>query len=277
MKKKSYKNFHHLYNLKNKNVLVTGGGGLLGEQHAFALAQIGAKVFLGDINTENAKTNAKRINKHLKSKMIFPVYLDVTNENSISEAMSHINKISGNIDILVNNASINPKMKDTRKNNIENFSLDIWNAYLDVGLTGAFLCSRLIGHQMSLKKGGVILNIASDLSVISPDHRIYGLNSDGERIVKPVAYSVVKAGLIGLTKYLATYWADKGVRSNSLSPGGVFENQDKKFVKNISKLIPLQRMAEPSEYIGALQFLCSDASNYLNGQNIVIDGGRSVW
>lgn len=277
MKKYSHNNYNHLYNLKNKNVLITGGGGLLGEQHALALSQIGAKVFLGDINFENAEINSKKINKYLKSTMVFPVNLDVTNEDSISETILFIKKISGNINILVNNASINPKMKKTTTNNIENFPLEVWNAYLNVGLTGAFLCSRLIGHQMSLKKGGVILNIASDLSVISPDHRIYGFNSDGDRIVKPVAYSVVKAGLIGLTKYLATYWADKGVRSNSLSPGGIFDDQDKQFVKNISKLIPLQRMAEPSEYIGALQFLCSDASNYLNGQNIVMDGGRSVW
>ena len=138
----------------------------------------------------------------------------------------------------------------------------------------------VIKHSIGLLKKsnkGSVVNMASDLSIISPDHRIYGLTKDGKRIVKPVAYSVVKAGIVGLTKYLSTYWADRGVRSNSLSPGGVYTNQEDDFVQKISKLIPLERMAGQSEYIGAIQFLCSDASKYLNGQNIIMDGGRSVW
>ena len=128
-------------------------------------------------------------------------------------------------------------------------------------------------------KGGIILNISSDLSVIAPDQRIYQQKELERKLqpVKPITYSVIKSGLIGLTRYLATYWPDRGIRSNALSPGGVYNKQDKEFVKNLSKLIPMGRMAKIDEYKGAIQFLCSDASSYMNGQNIVIDGGRSIW
>ena len=127
--------------------------------------------------------------------------------------------------------------------------------------------------------GVVILNIDSDLSVFAPDQRLYRKDGllNGEQPVKPVTYSVIKTGLIGLTRYLATYWAEYGVRANALSPGGVYCNQNDEFVKRLSSLIPLGRMAHPDEYRSAIQFLCSDASAYLNGQNIVMDGGRSVW
>ena len=149
-----------------------------------------------------------------------------------------------------------------------------------VGLTGAFLCSKEFGTAMARDgKGGVILNIASDLSVFSPDQRLYrkeGL-SDDIQPVKPVTYSVIKAGLIGLTRYLATYWADKGVRSNALSPGGVYTGQSEEFVQRLTSLIPMGRMACKDEYRSAIQFLCSDASAYMNGQNVVMEGGRSVW
>ena len=127
------------------------------------------------------------------------------------------------------------------------------------------------------KKGGVILNIASDLSVIAPDQRLYETKNSKNKNCKPVTYSVIKSGLIGLTKYLSTYWADKGVRCNAISPGGVYTDQTEEFVNKISKLIPLGRMAQINEYQAAIQFLCSDASSYMTGQNLVIDGGRSVW
>jgi NAD(P)-dependent dehydrogenase (short-subunit alcohol dehydrogenase family) len=149
-----------------------------------------------------------------------------------------------------------------------------------VGLTGAFLCSQVFGTAMAKdSKGGVILNIASDLSVFSPDQRLYRKEDlpDDMQPVKPVTYSVIKAGLIGLTRYLATYWADKNVRCNALSPGGIFNGQGDEFVQRLFSLIPLGRMAQRDEYRAAVQFLCSDASRYMNGQNIVMDGGRSVW
>jgi NAD(P)-dependent dehydrogenase (short-subunit alcohol dehydrogenase family) len=147
-----------------------------------------------------------------------------------------------------------------------------------VGLTGAFLCSKIIGTEMARRKNGVILNVASDLAVIAPDQRLYrndGLPDD-QQPVKPVTYSVVKTALVGLTRYLATYWADAGVRVNAISPGGVFNGQSDEFVTRLSALIPLSRMADVDEYKGAILFLCSDASSYMTGANLVIDGGRST-
>ena len=185
--------------------------------------------------------------------------------------------------ILVNNAAINPKVVGglgvQESSRLENFALDQWNLQIAVGLTGAFLCSQVFGTAMAQSGGGIILNIASDLSVFSPDQRLYRKSGlpDDQQPVKPVTYSVIKAGLVGLTKYLSTYWADRGVRANALSPGGVFNGQGDEFVQRLSALIPLGRMAQVDEYRSAVQFLCSDASSYLNGQNIIMDGGRSTW
>jgi len=271
------------FDLSNKFVLITGSCGLLGQKHAFALLEIGASIILTDID-ENLLIKVK---KSLESKnyhgRIKYYLMDVGSEDSIMNVFKKLEKDNIRIDILINNAAINPKqasLKDNiRTTRLENFSLDRWNLELSVGLTGAYLCSKIFGSAMAKDgKGGVIINIASDLSVIAPDQRIYRQEGveDDLQAVKPVTYSVIKAGLIGLTRYLASYWADKGVRANALSPGGVFTNQDSEFVNRLSSLIPMGRMAKSDEYIGAIQFLCSDASAYMNGQNIVIDGGRSV-
>ena len=188
------------------------------------------------------------------------------------------------IDILINNASINPKyskIQHLKKNNnrLENFKINQWNKEISVGLTGAFLCSKIFGNEMANSKRGIILNISSDLSIIAPDQRLYKKRKlkNHKQPVKPITYSVIKTGLIGLTKYLATYWAQSGVRCNSISPGSIFDNQNKIFVKNLNKLIPLGRMAKKNEYRSAIQFLCSNASSYMTGQNLVIDGGRTIW
>ena len=185
---------------------------------------------------------------------------------------------------MLNNAAIdskiNSKGKFENKNRIENLSLIDWNKQLEVGLTGAMLCSKYFGSVMAKKnKGGIILNIASDLSIISPYQKLYekSKTSKNNQPVKPVMYSVVKHGLIGLTKYLSTYWPEKNIRCNAVSPGAVYNNQPKEFTKRIKNLIPLNRLAKKNEYRSTIQFLCSDASSYMTGQNIVIDGGRSVW
>ena len=270
--------------LSNKFVLITGACGLLGLKHAIALLEIGASVILTDID-EKALIEAK---KSLELKKYFGeikyYFMDVSSEDSIMNVFKKLKKDNIRIDILINNAAINPKqasLKDNiRTTRLENFSLDIWNLEISVGLTGAYLCSKIFGSAMAKDgKGGVIINIASDLSVIAPDQRIYRQEGveDDLQAVKPVTYSVIKAGLIGLTRYLASYWADKGVRANALSPGGVFTNQDSEFVNRLSSLIPMGRMANKDEYRSSIQFLCSDASSYLTGQNIVVDGGRSVW
>jgi NAD(P)-dependent dehydrogenase (short-subunit alcohol dehydrogenase family) len=168
----------------------------------------------------------------------------------------------------------------THASRLEVFGLDQWNHEIAVGLTGAMLCAQVFGTGMAERGRGVILNIASDLGVIAPDQRLYrkvDAASEADQPVKPVTYSVIKHGLVGLTKYLATYWADKGVRVNALSPGGVYNNQDPGFVARLTNLIPMGRMADAKDYRASVQFLCSDASRYMTGQNIVMDGGRSVW
>jgi NAD(P)-dependent dehydrogenase (short-subunit alcohol dehydrogenase family) len=188
----------------------------------------------------------------------------------------------GRIDILINNAANDPKVKageNVAWSRFENYNLDRWNEDIAVGLTGSFLCSQVIGNYMAEQNRGVMLNIASDLSIIAPDQRLYkkeGLK-DNEQPVKPVTYSVVKHGIIGMTRYLATYWADKNIRVNSISPGGVYTDQPNDFVNNLAKLIPLGRMANLDEYKAAIVFICSDASSYMTGANLVIDGGRTCW
>ncbi len=271
------------YNLSGKTALVTGSAGLLGISHAKALLATGARVILTDLN-QNALDEAEQIiGKESVSNKFQSHIMDVTSEVSISQLASKLSSLNIRIDILINNAAINPTSNSIsegkRTTRLEEFSLDRWNQELSVGLTGAFLCSKIFGTAMSSDGlGGVILNISSDLSVISPNQDLYKQKNlpDNMQAVKPVTYSVIKTGLIGLTRYLATYWSDKGVRCNALSPGGVYTGQDQEFVSRVVDLIPMGRMARVDEYQGAIQFLCSDASAYMNGQNIVMDGGRSV-
>lgn len=271
------------FKLTKKTALITGAAGMLGIEHACALLEAGARVLLTDIS-ENLLDKAKCfLSDKYDSGMIMTFVMDVSSEASISSVADQINDLGLDVNILINNAAIDPKVSADlgiiESSRLENFSLDEWNKQLSVGLTGAFLCSKKFGTSMATKKHGVILNIASDLSVIAPDQRLYRKEGVAESLqpVKPVTYSVLKSGLIGLTRYLSTYWADMGVRVNALSPGGVLNGQDNKFIDRLEHLIPMGRMARSNEYRGAVQFLCSDASSYLTGQNIVIDGGRSVW
>ena len=269
------------FDLTEKIAVITGGAGLLGEKHAEAIAEFGGIPILLDIDKKTGDEKAQRISKEYKVDCEFQ-YCDITDESQVSSVRDFLLSKFGHIDILVNNAAIDPKVEAKNGKNLsrlENFPIDQWNLELSVGLTGTMLCSKVFGYEMSKNGYGVILNISSDLGIIAPDQRLYLKDeiAENEQPVKPVTYSVIKHGLIGLTKYLATYWIDKGVRCNALCPGGIYNNQSDEFVKRISKLIPIGRMADSDEYKAAMVFLVSDASSYMNGEAVSMDGGRSCW
>jgi len=272
------------FDLTGKTALITGAGGLLGVEHAAALLESGATVVLTDISLPALEAAKVTLARDADPARIVCRVMDVADPSHVQAMAEELAGQGRRVDILVNNAAIDPKVKGEQgvmeTSRLEHFPLEQWNLQVAVGLTGAFLCSQAFGTAMARDgQGGVILNIASDLSVFSPDQRLYRKEGLAENMqpVKPVTYSVIKAGLVGLTRYLATYWTDQGVRANALSPGGVFNGQSEAFVQRLSALIPMGRMASRDEYRSAVQFLCSDASSYLNGQNIVMDGGRSVW
>lgn len=276
-------NVWNKFRLDGKTAVITGGAGLLAKEHATALLDAGARCILVDIDTAGMEYNIESLSDPSTAGRVLARRMDVMNRQSIIDAYQDISSQFGPIDILINNAAVNPKITNegaTQEfSRLENFPLHQWELELNVGLTGAFLCCQVFGSEMAKRKQGVILNVASDLAVIAPDQRIYrqeGLK-DEQQPVKPVTYSVVKTGLIGLTRYLATYWAEYNVRVNAISPGGVYNGQPDNFVRKVSSLIPMGRMANKDEYQAAVLFLVSDASSYMTGNNLIIDGGRTVW
>jgi NAD(P)-dependent dehydrogenase (short-subunit alcohol dehydrogenase family) len=271
----------NLFDITGRIAVITGGTGLLGQQHAEAIAGAGGIPVLADIWL-NGVDPESRAWKERFGDLASAIQTDITRPESVKELLASVLTRYGRVDILINNAANNPKMENKAEvefSRLEFFPLEQWETDLAVGLKGAFLCSQIIGSEMARRKQGVIVNVASDLAVIAPDQRLYRKDGlpDEKQPVKPVTYSVVKTGLIGLTRYLATYWADRGIRVNAISPGGVYNNQTDDFVERLTKLIPLGRMANVNEYQAAILFLCSDASSYMTGTNLVIDGGRSCW
>jgi len=268
------------FDLSNTTALITGAAGLMGVEHTIALINSGANVIMTDLNMKSLEIASNIVEEKTGVDPI-SIPMDVTSENNVEEVKDRLIESGHVVSILINNAAIDPKVNSNKikeTSRFENFSTEDWDFQFDVGLKGAFICSKIFGHEMAKNNQGVIVNIASDLSIFAPDQRLYRVEglSDDVQPVKPVTYSVIKHGLIGLTKYIASYWADKGVRCNALSPGGIFNNQNDTFVSRLEDLIPMGRMATKEEYHGCIQFLCSDASKYMNGQNIVVDGGRSI-
>jgi NAD(P)-dependent dehydrogenase (short-subunit alcohol dehydrogenase family) len=270
-----------LFDLTGRVAIITGGAGLLGYYHSSILAAAGAHAVLLDLPAADPASRAAQLTAE-SGVTCLGIDVDITSEQSIADARDAIVKAYGRIDILINNAANNPKVEAAGGqtwSRLENFPLEVWDADIRVGLTGAFLCSRVFGAEMAERGRGVIVNVASDLGLIAPDQRLYRQDDlpEEQQPVKPVTYSVVKSGLIGLTRYLATYWTDANIRVNAISPGGVINGQPEIFLDRLQQLIPMGRMAERDEYQGAILFLCSDASSYMTGSNLVVDGGRTCW
>jgi len=271
----------NIFCLQDRVYVITGASGLLGKMHADAIAAFGGIPILLDLNESALKAQAEELMKNYSVPVSWYV-LDITDESEISLSCGSILSKYGKLDGLINNAANNPKVGDNSERNfsrLEAFSMEDWCADISVGLTGAFLCCKHYGAAIaSNPNGGAILNIASDLALIAPDQRLYRQPHLEEHLqpVKPVTYSVVKSGLIGLTRYMATYWPQQ-VRCNALCPGGVRGQQSDEFIKAVNNRIPLGRLAEPEEYQAAIIFLLSDASIYANGTILTIDGGRTVW
>ena len=307
------KNIFRLFDLTSRVAVVTGGAGLLGKEFCRTLTQAGAKVAIADINTRAAIDLANAISEQLslvshtkrrqrgrEQPQAIPIQTDVTDPDSVQKMVSSTLHAFGRLDILVNCAALDPKfdpqhlserrLPTTKKTKqaqaisgafkhsqeFERFPLDAWNQALEVNLTGAFLCCQAAVASMLVQGGGVIVNLSSIYGLVAPDQRMYQRPGQPHQF-KPVYYTVTKYGILGLTKYLSTYYAGKNIRVNAISPGGVYDGHDDDFVKAYSARSVLGRMAEKDEINGALLFLVSDASKYMTGANLVIDGGWTAW
>lgn len=272
------KKINSLFDLSGRTAIVSGGAGLLGAEFCITLAEAGASVVVADIDTKAAL----EVSEELKRRGFQAISheTDVTSEVSVQELIKTALGKFGKIDILVNSAALDPKFDDNdiRSNTeeFENYPLNLWQNALEVNLTGSMLCCREASKPMLKEGQGVIINISSIYGVVGPDQRLYQEKGKLPQY-KPVYYSVTKAGILGLTRYLATYYSGKNIRVNALTPGGVFHGHDDGFLKRYSSRSILGRMAEKSEMNGALLFLASDASSYMTGANLVVDGGWTAW
>lgn len=262
----------NLFDLSGRIAIVTGGAGLLATEHAIALSDQGAKVILADFNLEKCKKAAEALaNNNVETTAKF---CDVTKKDSWENLLKEILTEFGKVDILVNNAGFTNQTKSANFDaGFENFPLEDWNAIMNVNLTGTFLGCQVIGKHMVENGKGSIINIASLYGVVSPNHKIY----PGTGVSQPVAYTVSKHGVISLTKYLATLWAEKGVKVNALTPGGIFNDHKGLFLERFKQLNPIGRMSDKSELRGGIVYLASDASSHVIGHNLIIDGGWTAW
>ena len=267
-----------LFNLSGRVAVVTGGAGLLGSGFCRSLAQAGASVVIADVDEEAASLLANALARD--GLQATPYEVDVTSPESARGMVEAALKAFGRLDILVNCAALDPKfdpLHDGRQAGaFEDYPLESWNQALSVNLTGTFLCCQAAVNPMLAQGGGSIINLCSIYGLVGPDQRIYERPDQPPRY-KPVYYSVTKAGVLGLTRYLATYYAGQNLRVNALTPGGVFNDHDDAFVQAYSARAVLGRMAEAHEMDGALLFLASDASAYMTGANLVVDGGWTAW
>jgi len=275
--------FPKLFDLSSRVAIVTGGAGLLGAEFCNALAQAGARVIMADIDAQAAASLVGAITQG--GGQAIAVETDVTDADSVRQMVSITLQTFGRLDILVNSAALDPKFdpqhgtsttQRSGSGEFESFPLQAWNQALEVNLTGAFLCCQAAVGPMLEQGGGVIINLSSIYGLAGPDQRLYQRPGQPPQY-KPVYYSVTKAGILGLTRYLATYYAGKNIRVNALSPGGVYNDHDEGFVQSYAARTVVGRMAKKDEMNGALLFLASDASAYMTGANLVVDGGWTAW
>jgi NAD(P)-dependent dehydrogenase (short-subunit alcohol dehydrogenase family) len=289
-----------LFRLDGRVALITGGAGLLGRGYCEALFQSGAHVVIGDLDAQRAESLAAELNRTPPavapdtsgsappSARVLGLGVDVTDQASVEDAVRAAVRSFGRLDILVNNAALTVRGGSERLAPrdyfapFEDYKLDVWDQALRTNLTGMLLCAQATGRQMLAQDppGGVIVNISSTYGVVAPDQRLYsGVKSPyaDTGFNTPVSYAVTKTAVLGLTRYLATYWGSKNIRVNALTPHGVFDNHDETFVRNFVFRSPLGRMARNDEYRGALLFLVSDASSYMTGANLIVDGGWTAW
>ncbi len=270
-----------MFDLTGRVAVLTGGAGMLGRQYTRTLLEAGAKVVVADVNADQAAAAANEAVAAVRGEAI-GWGVDVRRKAEVEAMVAAVEDRFGRIDMLINNAAIDPKfdlaVAAKQANTFEDYPLELWQQSLDVNLTGAFLCSQAMGKVMVRQRRGVVVNISSTYGVVAPDQRLYKhMGEKEQKLFKPAPYAVTKAGIAHLTRYLAAYWGDKGIRVNTLTPGGVFNSQDDEFVTKYSARTPLGRMAEQNEMNGAMLFLVSDASSYMTGANLVVDGGWTAW
>jgi NAD(P)-dependent dehydrogenase (short-subunit alcohol dehydrogenase family) len=276
--KQEKQSYRQLFDLTGKSAIVTGGAGILGQHFCAGLAESGANVAIVDINEQNAEALAARLTQIYGVKVI-GIGCDITQASSVQQMVERVIEDFGKINVLHNNAAGKSDDLDAFFAPFEDYSLQQWRTIMSVNVDGMFLVAQAVGKQMvAQNQGGSIIQTASIYGVMAPDKRIYeGSYYLGRQINTPAVYSTSKAATIGLTRHLAAYWADKGIRVNTLTPGGTESGQNETFKKLYSNRVPMNRMAKQGEMVGALLYLASDASSYVTGQNIIVDGGLSCW
>lgn len=266
-----------LFNLKNKKIIVTGAAGILGEKFCEALLEAGGTIAMLDMDKDRLNKKKEALSKKYNSEVL-SYSLDLTVEDEVNEVVDKINGTWGNIDVLHNNAATKGSSLEDFLSPFEDYKLSTWNEVMMGNVNSMFLMAKAVGKHMVAKESGSIIQTSSIYGVMAPDKRIYeGSEYNGLPISSPAVYSASKAAVLGLSKYLAAYWGDKGIRVNTLTPGGIGSGQNGEFDRKYSNRVPMGRMGRESDLVGTLIYLSSDASSYVTGQNFIVDGGLSCW